>query len=347
MKKRYLFLSHLFFIFLLSFSLKAQLNNPSIPGHSNCVASPNPVVIAQADSTTITIVGKGNMTNNWTETTDGYTVVRNSLGIYEYAKKQNGELVPDGVKANNPLARNLVEQTYLSNVLTSIKPDLNPLKSSILNQINSQLNNKSFPTSGNIRVLALLIDYPDLTNTYDTSDFDSLLYGADFRSGDGSFKTFYETSSDSQLTISVDVYGWYRADSNYIYYGADSSYGRAADLVREAVDAAENDGVDFSLYDNNNNLRVDGILAVHAGPGAEQGSRTQYIWSHRWVLNGGTSGQVTYDGVTINDYMINPETRTSGVNSNLVGIGVYCHEFGHNLGLPDLYDTDDTNGDSE
>ena len=56
--------------------------------------------------------------------------------------------------------------------------------------------------------------------------------------------------------------------------------------------------------------------------GAEQGSRTQYIWSHRWVLNGGSSGAVTYDGKFINDYMINPETRTSGANSNQVGIGV-------------------------
>ena len=73
MKKRYLFLGHLLIIFLVSFSLKAQLTNSPIPGHSNCVASPEPVTIVQADSTTITLVGKGNMTNNWTETTDGFS----------------------------------------------------------------------------------------------------------------------------------------------------------------------------------------------------------------------------------------------------------------------------------
>ncbi|MEQ9353308.1 MAG: CUB domain-containing protein [Vicingaceae bacterium] len=347
MKKFYSLLTSLLILCIGIQNSHAQTNSKPLSFPSNCIASPIPVDILQADSTSITIVGKGNMNNNWTETTDGYSVVRNNAGIYEYAKKQSGELVPDGVKARNPNSRTVAEQNYLVNVSLSLKPDLNPLKSSVLNQVKKQIQNKTFPASGNIKVLALLIDYPDLTNTYDTSDFDSLLYGVNFRNGDGSFKVFYETSSDSQLTVDVDVYGWFRADSNYLYYGADSGYDKAADLVREAVDAAETAGVDFSLYDNDNNNRVDGILAVHAGPGAEQGARTQYIWSHRWVLNGGNLGSVTYDGVTINDYMINPETRTSGATSNLVGIGVFCHEFGHNLGLPDLYDTDNTNGDSE
>ena len=137
------------------------------------------------------------------------------------------------------------------------------------------------------------------------------------------------------------------ADSNYRYYSDDSGTHRAADLVREAVDAAEQAGANYSNYDNDNDGDVDGILAVHAGPGAEVGSQTQYIWSHRWVLNGGSQGSVFYDGVWINDYMINPETRGSLSNPRIVGIGVLCHEFGHNLGLPDLYDTDPSNGDSE
>lgn len=338
----------LLFAFGLTFApLEAIAQADYYPLPSNCVASPEPVVINQPDGTSITVIGKGNMNNSWAETTDGYTVIKNSAGVYEYANKVNGDIVPSGIKANNPNLRLVPESTYLTGVSKSIKPKLNPLKASILNQVNAHLQHKTYPTSGNIRVLALLIDYPDLVNVIPKSDFDSLLYGANYRSGDGSFKAFYETSSGNQLTVTVDVQGWYRATNNFQYYARDSGYDRAADLVREAVDAAEIAGTNFSLYDNDTDGDVDGILVIHSGPGAEIGSQGGlYIWSHRWVLNGGNLGSAFYDGVSINDYMINPEVRSAS-NQSISGIGVFCHEFGHNLGLPDLYDTDNSNGDSE
>ncbi len=317
-----------------------------IPAPSNCPASPFELSVDQADGTRITILGKGNINNPWTETTDGFSIV-DVNGVYEYAKKVNGELVGTGVKANDSQNRTSSEINFVSSLQSSLKPDFNPLKSSILSQVNAQLSNKTYPTTGNVKVLTMLIDYPDLNNTYPKSNFDSLLYGANYRSGDGSFKTFYETASNGVITVDVDVVGWYRAANNYTYYSRDSGYDRAADLVREAVDAAENAGVNFAQYDNDNDGDVDGVLVVHAGPGAESGSQTQFIWSHRWVMNGGNLGSVTYDGKFINDYMMNPETRGSLTNPRMVGIGVFCHEFGHNLGLPDLYDTDPANGDSE
>lgn len=326
-------------------NLKSQLKE-EILAHSNCPASPFELQIDQADGTSITILGKGNMNNPWTETTDGYSVVEVN-GIYEYAQKVNGNLQGSGVKANNPQNRSNIETTYLSGIQQSIKPDFNPLKGSVLSQVNAQLNNKTYPTTGNIRVLALLIDYPDLNNTYPKSNFDSLLYADNYRSGDGSFKTYYETSSNGVITVDVDVVGWYRAANNYRYYGRDSGSTRGADLAREAVVAAEAAGVNFANYDNDNDGDVDGILTVHAGPGAESGSQTQYIWSHRWVLQASSLGSLSFDGKVINDYMMNPETRGSLTNPRMVGIGVFCHEFGHNLGLPDLYDTDNNNGGSE
>jgi M6 family metalloprotease-like protein len=323
----------------------AQVHPVSSP--TSCVASTEQLTLLQPNGTSITIVGKGNLHNHWTETVDGYSVVRNTTGNYEYATKINGNLSPSGILVTNPANRSFVEATYASSLTKSAKPDSSPLKGSILSQVARQIQNKTFPTTGNIKVLALLIDYPDLINVIPASDFDSLLYGANYLSGNGSFKTFYETSSGGQLTIDVDVRGWYRASNNFQYYAADSGYDRAADLVREAVNAAEIAGTDFSLYDNDSNGSVDGILAVHSGPGAEIGSQSGlYIWSHRWVMRAGNLGSAFYDGVSIDDYMINPETR-SATNNGISGIGVFCHEFGHNLGLPDLYDTDNTNGDSE
>lgn len=337
----------LFLLSTLSLFSFAQSNLTELSAPSNCIASPDPLVITQADQTQITVVGKGNMNNNWTESVDGYTIVKNSNGIYEYAHLVNGDLQASGVKARDPQQRTTSELSFVSSLTPSIKPMPNALKGSVLNQVRKQIQNKTYPTTGSIRVLALLIEYPDLQSTFLQSDFDSLFGGVNYPTGHGSFKTYFETASSGQLTVTVDVMGWFMADSNYRYYSDSAGTPRAADLVREAVDAAELAGANFSNYDNDNDGDVDGILTVHSGPGAEVGSQTQYIWSHRWVLNGGSQGSVFYDGVWINDYMINPETRGTLSNPRIVGIGVLCHEFGHNLGLPDLYDTNQSNGDSE
>jgi M6 family metalloprotease-like protein len=180
--------------------------------------------------------------------------------------------------------------------------------------------------------------------THTVTEFDNLMNQSNFN-GTGSFRDFYSASSFSQLTLNTDVFGWYTAANNSSYYADDNGRIVARELGREAVDAAEAAGVDFSPYDNDLDGKVDGIIFVHAGPGAEEGSITNlYIWSHRSRLSN-DGYDVTYDGVLIDDYMFNPERRNS--NTRMVGVGVFCHEFGHGLGLPDLYDTDDGNGDSE
>lgn len=131
----------------------------------------------------------------------------------------------------------------------------------------------------------------------------------------------------------------------WLFYGANSSGSDSNPrlLVQEAIDAAETAGVDFSIYDNDNDGNVDGIIVIHAGYGEEAGGVSNTIWSHHWTLG---TYQRTYDGVTIDDYAIVPELRNN-FGSNITNIGVICHEFGHSLGLPDLYDTNTSDGDSE
>src|SRR5690606_16417870 len=85
---------------------------------------------------------------------------------------------------------------------------------------------------------------------------------------------------------------------------------------------------------------IDHFQAVHAGEGEEAGAPESTIWSHRWSVgqrsgggpewnrNGGV--QIGNTGLWIRDYTTEPENG---------GLGVFAHEFGHDLGLPDLYDT--------
>ena len=333
-------------IFLTAFALLSFVFISEIKAQipvSDCPASPYAIDITQPDGTKISIIGKGSMKNSWTETLDGYSIVKNKDGVYEYAQKDNNRLIPSGFLVqedkNNVDKQNFLDKQtkHLRSTITA--EELTPARITGTSADNNPGINLAFPTQGTHKVLVLLIDYPDLTATHTVAEFENFMNQEDYNDT-GSFRDYYLKVSDNKLDVNADVVGWYRADSAYEYYGKKNGYERTRGLVREAVDAAEAAGVDFSIYDNDEDGYIDGIILVHAGQGAEEGSLEDYIWSHRSSL--GSDYYRTYDGIIINDYMVNPERRVwsnSGAGG-MVGIGVFCHEFGHGLNLPDLYDID-------
>lgn len=209
------------------------------------------------------------------------------------------------------------------------------------------------PVTGEKRALVLLVDFSDNNATYAKSEFDSLIYGEH----EHSMRTYYREVSYDNFTIgrSSTVQGWLRAPQTYDYYVGDS-FGFYSDypnnvqrLVMDACALAD-PYVDFSQYDEDGDGIVDGIFIVHAGPGAEELERPEsfnHIWSHQWQLsNTGTGCPGAYqtdDGVAVDAYSMEPERLVNPAAR--ITCGVFCHEFGHILGLPDLYDTDySTNG---
>ncbi len=318
----------IWYLCLVCFDLSAQDIVCAIP------PAPNPITVIQPDGSYLKIQPKGGPFLHWTETTDGYTVVKNTQGYYEYAVKESGKLKPSGIRvadSNGSRARSTPP-----NVEKHLKPDAEtspqrlpmlPGHQTLLNQ-----NQAGMPSTGNQKVLCILIEYPNLKKTFSKENFNKLMNGP-MTGGQLSFAEFYAKSSFGKLNLSVDVVGWYQAKSNYATYG-DGGSKSASDLVTEAVEAADKDGVDFTKYDNNKDGVVDGIIIVHAGPGGEEGLSSQYIWSHMSYVS------TTADGVYVRPYCINPEVRNGGYGNNgMVGVGVFAHEFGHLLGLPDLYDT--------
>ncbi len=326
---------------LLSFLFICEINAQLII--SDCPASPFAIEIMQPDGTKINIMGKGSMKNSWTETLEGYSIVKNKDGIYEYAEVNNGQLFPSGflVVEND---QNLAKQKFLDKQAKHLRSVITSEELSNSSNMRLSVSDDSkvdytFPKEGIHKLLVLLIDYPDLVATHTVNEFENFMNQENYN-GTGSFRDYYLKVSDNKLDINADVVGWYRADSSYAYYGKKNGYDRTKGLVREAVDAAEAVGIDFSIYDNDNDGYVDGIILVHAGQGAEEGSQEDYIWSHRSTL--GSEYFRAYDGIVINDYMVNPERRIYSNNGagGMVGIGVFCHEFGHGMNLPDLYDID-------
>jgi len=192
-----------------------------------------------------------------------------------------------------------------------------------------------------VRAIVILVDFNDNQSGHNPGEFDTLLFTKGFVVPTGSMRDFYWENSYQTFELIGDVVGWYRMPQDYTYYTCtfgENGFGpypyNAQKLVEDAVLAADPD-VDFSQYDGDGNGFVDGLFVVHAGPGAEETGNICHIWSHRWVTN----GYVYVDGVKVYDYSMEPEIRAGGA---LVDMGVFSHEFGHVLGLPDLYDGDYT-----
>lgn len=126
------------------------------------------------------------------------------------------------------------------------------------------------------------------------------------------------------------------------YYGA--NYTSKHDvLLHEAVREAcrlSAGKVDFSLYDNDSDGTVDNVFVITAGLSEDDGAGENCIWPQQGYLqdNGGT---LSLGGKRINSYSVCTELKSDrGANPRKAGIGLFCHEFAHCLGLTDLYDTD-------
>ena len=166
----------------------------------------------------------------------------------------------------------------------------------------------------------------------------------------GSVKDYFKKQSYNQLTIDFDVVGPYTTANDMEYYGAhytDDSGNENNDIhpvlmVREAVDAAHEAGVDFSKYDWDKDGNVDQVFVIYAGYSEAQGAAPETIWPHEWALSA-ENKRVKYDGVWINTYGCAAELHGKE-GTTLDGIGTACHEFSHCLGLPDMYDTDYSGG---
>jgi immune inhibitor A len=211
----------------------------------------------------------------------------------------------------------------------------------------------------------------DDNSTYWTPNFDRQHF-MDLMFGEGeSFKDFYTKQSNGRFLAKGDVSDWVKVPYNESRYGSNKfsdsqvywpfiqDTGNAWYDSQKAAGKSDADikayltqfdKVDRYDFDDDGDFNepdgyVDHFQAIHAGEGEEAGGGAQgedAIWSHRWYAystGAGRSGpsdnkaggtQIGNTGIWIGDYTTEPENG---------GLGVFAHEFGHDLGLPDLYDT--------
>jgi len=159
--------------------------------------------------------------------------------------------------------------------------------------------------------------------------------------------TYYGEISRGLFHLTGTVFDWVRLSKDDSYYegtsqGLDPARSKVDELIVEALDQLDAT-VDFSIYDHDGDGYVDFIAIVYPEVGGECSGVSGNIWSHRWILEA-WRGQpyVTNDGVKISDYVIQPAFNCGG--TEMIDIGVFAHEYGHALGLPDLYATNSANG---
>jgi len=202
-------------------------------------------------------------------------------------------------------------------------------------------------------LLVILVDFSDhpwdSTTHNQTKDgtpqqFDSILFSNreidPIINPTGSMTDYYLENSYGNFHVIGQVTSWLRMSQTYAYYvGTNNGLppgGNGDELARDAVLAANAGGIDFNNFDQDDDGVIDGLVVIHAGHGAETGYYG--IWSHKFHL----PSTLFPDGVQVYDYTMNPEEFFSSISP----IGVICHEFGHFLGAPDLYDITDTTGTS-
>ncbi len=165
-------------------------------------------------------------------------------------------------------------------------------------------------------------------------------------------RKYYQQQSRGLLNLSFLVLGPYTASHDYEYYGENDQWDNdilPGHFVFEILTLAKSDAKAAAEAEG---VTLDNctVIIIHAGPGEEEKkAMTNLIWSHRSSLTKRKKSVseknvlplielVNVDDKIFDDYIIVPEYTTwNGICE--AAVGVFCHEFGHILGLPDAYDT--------
>ena len=169
----------------------------------------------------------------------------------------------------------------------------------------------------------------------------------------GSVRDYFIQNSMGKFTPTFDVYGPITVPGSRESYGNTLTGNKGAkQAMQEALDTlVKRGGIDFSLYDKDKDGFVDFFFMLFAGIGAANSGNKNSIWPHAGNIgNIGNpkNGVKLTDNIYMNRYACANEIsgkayKKDSTTSTIEGIGTVVHEFGHVLGLPDLYDTKKTN----
>lgn len=319
------------------------------------------VTVTQSDGTELNVRIYGDEHFNWLTTEDGVLLVKEGNNYYIAETTTSGTLKATSFIAHNankrlPAEIKAIKKQDLSRFRSYDIKKASPAKA--MGTGNSGV--KYFPHSGSPKALVILVEFsgtPFQSGEKAKNVFEHFLKGKaednlpdgyeaytgsyknDYLRNKGSVADYFYDMSKGTYTPQFDVVGPYKLNHSSLYYGQGENDNTYA-LVSDACKAADKD-VDFSEYDADGDGMVDLVYIIYAGYPASMSGNPNDIWP-----KSGTGGFGTYDGKKVSRFGVHAELNF-GLELNqkngflLSGIGLFCHEFSHTLGLPDLYPTDD------
>ena len=330
-----------------------------------------PVQVRQADGSVITVILRGDEHINWYTTLDGVLLVQGADNNYYIGKvEKSGNLIATKQLAHEAHTRSQAERNLIAKqdkdkffayVNKIAEESENTYDNSPLTRgpiIDSAYNGVPyFPHIGSPKALVILAEFQDTTFTIqDTKNvFTNYLMNENHFSDkrynqDQNYKGvrgYFKDCSYGKFTPVFDVVGPIKLPKAHAVYGAGND---RMDLLLADACAVVDGMVNFADYDANNDGIVDLVYVIYAGHSANtSGNKDTNIWPK--------SGTITisnkFDGKSIRRYGVSNELngseKTSKNNKKINGIGLFCHEFSHTLGLPDIYayNTDAENQDNQ
>ena len=320
-------------------------------------AYPGPITVIQSDGTELTVYLHGDEHFSWSSASDGTLLVQVGKNYYVAQVEEDGTLKATPQLAHNPESRNATEKNVAE---VQDKDRFFKATDATLQSLAKNLNTdiattrKYFPHSGAPKTLVILVQFPDCK--FLSSDPKTAFnYFLNAESGEqapealtsaykgrnyGSVKQYFTEMSKGTFKPIFDVAGVVTVSKSYTYYGQDASENNrdiySKDLVVEACKLAKSQlGVNFSDYDLNYDGKADLVYIIYAGIGQNLGGDANTIWAHTRA-----GANYTIDNETnIYSYGLNCELNAPDktTTNSISGIGVFCHEFSHCMGIPDLY----------
>ncbi|HNT36388.1 MAG TPA: M6 family metalloprotease domain-containing protein, partial [bacterium] len=311
------------------------------------IANPDPETLQQPNGVTFLAQQGGDEWLNWV-VSDGTLIEKDSDGYWCYLAKSDKE--PIRSKARVGMAPVPTQALSVTEFL-----QLESSQRRVPQGARIASENIAAPSGPTERILLILVSFNDRSITTSSSAWQNALFGTSGKTvrtyynevSKGAFyfvpaEETYGTANDGVVSVTLN-----RAHPNT----ADNTDDRNRQIVADALVAAD-PYVNFASFDTSGNGSISGaelhIVTIIAGyERAYSSTVSPSIWAHRWSLWGAVA-PVTLDGKSVGGggYTQQGELHGNTSGSHQATIGVLCHELGHDIGLPDLYDTDASNGDS-
>lgn len=326
--------------------------------------------ITQSDGSQLTIRLHGDEHFSWYSTADDVLIVQVGSNYYVAQVEEDGTLKATPQLAHNAGERGTVEEQVINNQNKEKFLNLLNAEPQALAKPIGTVTPAYFPHTGSPKALVILVEFQDVK--FKTSDpvatFTHYLKGAAGEDAPevnnayvttkgmvnyGSVSQYFNDMSQKQFKPQFDIVGPVTVSKNSAYYGGNvgnSTDVNFAQMIAEACKGVSTK-VNFADYDQNNDGYVDLVYVIYAGYSESiNGNSSDCLWPKSGInkfYEPGTSNLLELNGKQICRYGINNELNaTPTVVKNqfngtplLNGIGLFCHEFSHTMGLPDLYPT--------